>query len=66
MKHSFDTDIQNPWCGYGFPQIGNNDKIPMHPDDFDALLSWIRARRIHDEENEQLRPVKTGNCLHVG
>jgi len=66
MNYSIDNEVQNSGSRYRFPQNGNNDKIPMHPDDFHALLSWIRARRFHDEENEQLGPVNAGTCLLVG
>jgi hypothetical protein len=27
---------------------GVSEKVPMHPDDFAALLSWITAKRFHE------------------
>jgi len=67
MRYSFDIEVQNSGCRYGSSPNRNNDTIPMHPDDFHALLSWIQARRFHDdEENDQVRPANTGKYLLVG
>jgi hypothetical protein len=46
--------------GHKGQRTGMTEKIPMHPDDFNALLAWIRAKRSHETEFEkslQERPV---------
>jgi hypothetical protein len=37
------TDISGKW-----PEKTSNGKIPMHPDDFTALLAWISAKRFQE------------------
>ncbi len=27
---------------------GPTEKVPMHPDDFEAHLAWVTAKRFHD------------------
>ncbi|MGD0079344.1 MAG: hypothetical protein ABSB80_01695 [Methanoregula sp.] len=42
---------------------GASEKVPMHPDDFAALLSWITAKRFHETgigETYREKPVYFG------
>jgi hypothetical protein len=42
------------------PWTEPTEKIPMHPDDFNALLAWITAKRYHEKDLEKSfveRPV---------
>jgi hypothetical protein len=35
--------------GTGFPPTTEqSDTVPMHPDDFEAHLAWIMAKRFHE------------------
>ena len=35
--------------GTGFPSTPEHtETVPMHPDDFEALLAWIMAKRFHE------------------
>jgi hypothetical protein len=39
----------NDWrSGYQDQRTRLTEKIPMHPDDFNALLAWITAKRFHE------------------
>jgi hypothetical protein len=38
--------IKNPACSPGLQSSGyRTEMIPMHPDDFEAHLAWITAKR---------------------
>ena len=39
----------NAWrSGHAEQRAGPTEKIPMHPDDFNALFAWIKAKRSHE------------------
>jgi hypothetical protein len=42
------------------------ETIPMHPDDFEAQLAWIMAKRFHEMIVKETSPEKTGNCRIIG
>ena len=36
--------------------VNNSDRVPMHPDDFAGLMSWITAKRSHETGHENTCP----------
>ena len=60
MEQDFEKNIFGSHCQQMKQWTGPNEKIPMHPDDFNALLAWITAKRFHetgDEKSCTERPV---------
>lgn len=48
------------YSGHVMQLIELTEKIPMHPDDFNALLAWNTAKRFHEKGVEKSftdRPV---------
>jgi hypothetical protein len=38
--------------GNGFWPEGPAEKVPMHPEDFAALLAWVRAKEYFERSHE--------------
>ncbi len=54
------TKNNNDWrSGHKGQRTEMTEKIPMHPDDFNALLAWIRAKRSHETEFERNLPERS-------
>jgi hypothetical protein len=39
-------------CGNGSRPEGQAEKVPMHPEDYRALLAWVRAKEHFWKTNE--------------
>jgi hypothetical protein len=65
MENGSDS-VPGRYSTNGISRIGISDTIPMHPDDFHALLAWIRAKRPDESFHETPVMRKTYRCLLVG
>jgi hypothetical protein len=52
MERDFEKNDSVTYSGQPVQRIGPTEKIPMHPDDFKALLAWITAKRFHESGTE--------------
>jgi hypothetical protein len=62
MEQILENDEKAGQCRPVKPWVGSMEKIPMHPDDFNALHAWITARRFCEtavEKNLGVRPVSS-------
>jgi hypothetical protein len=60
MKQDSEKNENARHSGHVVQLTGLTEKIPMHPDDFNALLAWITAKRFHETGVEKIfteRPV---------
>lgn len=48
MEPDSEKNDNTTHSGYVVQWNGPTEKIPMHPDDFNALLAWITAKRFHE------------------
>ena len=48
MEQDFEKNNNAIHSGHVMQWTGPTEKIPMHPDDFNALLAWITAKRFHE------------------
>lgn len=53
MDQDFEKNDSTTYSGQAVQWIGPTEKIPMHPDDFNALLAWITAKRFHETGAEK-------------
>jgi len=52
--------------GHVVQWTGPTEKIPMHPDDFNALLIWITAKRFHETDLEKSFAERTVYSSIIG
>ena len=52
MGQNLEKNDNGTYSGHSVQWIGPMEKIPMHPDDFNALLAWITAKRFHESGTE--------------
>lgn len=60
MEQILENNENAGQCRPEKPWAGSIEKIPMHPDDFNALHAWITAKRFYEtavEKNFGERPV---------
>lgn len=43
-----ETGNRQAFSGMQKPMATDSEKVPMHPDDFAGLMSWITAKRSHE------------------
>jgi hypothetical protein len=48
MEFIQDQKNNNPCCGLRSGE-GQVVQVPMHPDDFEAHLAWVTAKRFHEQ-----------------
>jgi hypothetical protein len=53
MEQDFEKNDNSTHSGHAVQWIESMEKIPMHPDDFNALLAWITAKRFHETGAEK-------------
>lgn len=57
----------NAWrSGHKDQRAGLTEKIPMHPDDFNALLAWNTAKRFHETDLEKSFAKRPGYSWIIG
>jgi hypothetical protein len=62
MEQILENNEKSEQCRSVKPWAGSIEKIPMHPDDFNALHAWITAKRFNEtavEKNFGERPVSS-------
>jgi hypothetical protein len=60
MVQTFEKNNNATYQGNVVQRTRPIENIPMHPDDFNALLAWIKAKRFHETNFEKSfteRPV---------
>jgi len=56
---SFSEESKIPIRGTGLPSSRKHpETVPMHPDDFEAHLAWIMAKRFHELVLNETFPEK--------
>jgi hypothetical protein len=58
MEHNSGKHDNARPSGSMVQRTGLTEKIPMHPDDFNALLAWLTAKRFHEMGHEKSGSVQ--------
>jgi len=52
MATTIEQKIKEQWSGTEIRTTRTTENLPMHPDDFAGLMSWIMAKRLHETGRE--------------
>jgi hypothetical protein len=64
---SFPEERKIPRCAVSMqPPRNHTEMVPMHPDDFEAHLAWIMAKRFHELVLKETFPEKSVYYRLVG
>jgi hypothetical protein len=64
---SFPEKREIPRCAASMqPPRNHTEMVPMHPDDFEAHLAWIMAKRFHELVLKETFPEKSVYYRIVG
>ncbi len=63
----FPEERKIPFCTASMqPARNHTEMVPMHPDDYEAHLAWIIAKRFHEVLLKETFPEKSVYCRIVG
>jgi hypothetical protein len=64
---SFPEERKIPLCAASMqPPRNHTEMVPMHPDDYEAHLAWIMAKRFHELVLKETFPEKSVYYRLVG
>jgi hypothetical protein len=66
MERNLGKNDNDTHYGHAMQVIEPVEKIPMHPDDFNALLAWITAKRFHEAGAEHNFAERSGYAGIIG